>query len=77
MKESLIEIEWPNGKTSFVEPGTSWLASALEAGLRVVGVAFTHPESKLSKADWIVSGLSELSAQNLVDWFCENSSGRQ
>ena len=60
-----------------IEDSPKGITSALGAGLRVVGIAFTHPEDKLSKADWIVPSLSELSVENLFDWFCENSSFRQ
>ncbi len=35
MTGSLIEIKWPNGKSSFAEAGTDWLKLAHEVGILI------------------------------------------
>ncbi len=35
MKEKLIEVQWPNGKSSLVLPGADWFQIALEAGISI------------------------------------------
>lgn len=35
MRQSMIEILWPNGNSSFAKPGDNWLDIALDAGIEI------------------------------------------
>jgi len=54
-----------------IEDSPEGIASALGAGLRVIGVAVMHDEAKLSEAERVVSSLAGLSLDDLRQWFAE------
>ena len=54
-----------------IEDSPEGIASALGAGLRVIGVAVMHDASKLSEAERVVSTLAGVSLADLRQWFAE------
>jgi HAD superfamily hydrolase (TIGR01509 family) len=54
-----------------IEDSPNGIASALGAGLRVIGVAVMHDASKLSRAERVVSTLTDVSLNGLRHWFAE------
>jgi beta-phosphoglucomutase-like phosphatase (HAD superfamily) len=54
-----------------IEDSPNGIASAVGAGLRVIGVAVMHDASKLSRAERIVSTLADVSLDGLRQWFAE------
>ncbi|MBT3637149.1 MAG: HAD family phosphatase [Opitutae bacterium] len=54
-----------------IEDSPNGIASALGAGLRVIGVAVMHDASKLSRAERVVSTLTDVSLNGLRQWFAE------
>ena len=54
-----------------IEDSPNGIASALGAGLRVIGVAVMHDASKLSQAERVVSTLAGVSLDDLSKWFAE------
>jgi len=54
-----------------IEDSPNGIASALGAGLRVIGVAVMHDASKLSRAENVVSTLTDVSLDGLRQWFAE------
>ena len=57
-----------------IEDSPEGIASALGAGLRVIGVAVMHDASKLSQAERVVSTLAGVSLDDLKQWFAESDS---
>lgn len=45
------------------------IEAARAAGMKVVGVATTHPAEVLQGADKIVTRLDELKVEELAEWF--------
>ena len=54
-----------------IEDSPNGIASALGAGLRVIGVAVMHDASKLTGAEKVVSTLTDVSLDSLRQWFAE------
>jgi len=54
-----------------IEDSPNGIASALGAGLRVIGVAVMHDASKLSRSANVVSTLTDVSLDGLRQWFAE------
>jgi HAD superfamily hydrolase (TIGR01509 family) len=54
-----------------IEDSPEGIASALGAGLRVIGVAVMHDEGKLSKAERVVSTLAGVFLDDLRQWVIE------
>ncbi len=62
-------IARPPGRCVVFEDAHVGIAAARAGGMRVVGVATTHPASELTAADIAVSGLDELQPATLAAWF--------
>jgi HAD superfamily hydrolase (TIGR01509 family) len=45
------------------------MEAARAAGMKVIGVATTHPKEKLGQVDWAVERLDELSLERVADFF--------
>ena len=54
-----------------IEDSPDGIASALGAGLRVIGVAVMHDASKLCEAERVLSTLAGVSLADLRQWFAE------
>ena len=54
-----------------IEDSPNGIDSALGAGLRVIGVDVMHDASKLSRAERVVSTLTDVSLDSLRKWFAE------
>jgi len=54
-----------------IEDSPDGIRSAVGAGLRVIGVAVMHDETKLVQAERVVSTLAGLSLDDLRQWFAE------
>jgi beta-phosphoglucomutase len=52
-----------------IEDTTAGIASAQGAGMRVLAVATTHPESMLADADRVVDSLERVDPERLIHWF--------
>ena len=51
------------------EDAHAGIAAARAAGMRVIGIASTHPPEELSQADLAVRSMSELSVEQVGRWF--------
>jgi HAD superfamily hydrolase (TIGR01509 family) len=54
-----------------IEDSPNGIASAVGAGLRVIGVAAMHDASKMFRAERVVSTLTSVSLDDLRQWFAE------
>ena len=52
------------------EDAHAGIAAARAGGMRVVGIATTHPPEELTQADLAVHRMDELSVEQLSRWFC-------
>lgn len=62
-------LEAPPERCVVFEDTQVGIDAARAAGMRVVGVATTHPRDRLRGADRVVSRLDELSAAGVAAWF--------
>jgi beta-phosphoglucomutase-like phosphatase (HAD superfamily) len=57
------------GRCVVFEDAHVGIEAALAAGMRVIGVATTHPAASLKGADLIVHRLTELNLERITAWF--------
>ena len=65
-------ISRPPGRCVVFEDAHVGIAAARTGGMRVVGVATTHPASELTAADLAVHRLDELQPATLAAWFARS-----
>jgi HAD superfamily hydrolase (TIGR01509 family) len=65
------EAGFPPNRCIVFEDAHVGIAAARAAGMRVIGVATTHPKSELHAADLSVERLDELDITQLTSWFQE------
>jgi beta-phosphoglucomutase family hydrolase len=63
------KLGFPPEKCVVFEDAHVGIEAARRGGMRVVGVATTHPPEELTQADRVVRRLDELQVEELAEWF--------